>query len=354
MHTSSGVDVVDEFLETVEQKGGRPLLPLRQRAAAGRDEDGERRLPRGRRQHGQPQLRDLPHPSRPDRPRGGRQMGRLRDDAQAGRGASAELPAHQGARSRRLPEGGGAEGQFVEQHHLRRRRGEHRLPPSALHPGARRPLRLYASRSTAAIRAPTGAASTPCRRRRGCSTRRTAGSRTPTTGPIRRPGRTARSRAISRATWTRSARIRRGLAAVRVLREKRQLHPRGPARRRLRSLSAGLRRADPRPGRGLGRAQGRQPPEGEARRVRSPSCRRLGPSLGRGFGRDDPGDVLGRAALRGGAQGRAAARRDRVEHRQAAGRGAGSRRSAQAMDRLERRVRAVERARGARSTASSA
>ena len=35
-------------------------------------------------------------------------MGRLRDDAQAGRGASAELPAHQGARSCVLSEGRGA------------------------------------------------------------------------------------------------------------------------------------------------------------------------------------------------------------------------------------------------------
>ena len=36
MHTSSGVDNVDEFAETVEQQGRAALLSLRQRAAAGR------------------------------------------------------------------------------------------------------------------------------------------------------------------------------------------------------------------------------------------------------------------------------------------------------------------------------
>ena len=34
MHTSSGVDNVDEFAETIERRGKRLLLPLRQRAAA--------------------------------------------------------------------------------------------------------------------------------------------------------------------------------------------------------------------------------------------------------------------------------------------------------------------------------
>ena len=52
----------------------------------------------------------------------------------------------------------GAAHQLVEQHDLRRRRRQHRLLPLELHPEARPEVRLDASRSTAAIRRPTGTA----------------------------------------------------------------------------------------------------------------------------------------------------------------------------------------------------
>ena len=57
-------------------------------------------------------------------------------------------------------EGGRAQGQLLEQHAVRRLQGRDRLPASAVHADPRRPLRLHASRSTAAIRRPTGRACT--------------------------------------------------------------------------------------------------------------------------------------------------------------------------------------------------
>ena len=85
MHTSSGVDVVDEFAEQVGRSGNRlayrfgnvwrPLgerpVTLRYRAADGRQAVAE--------------LHHLSHPSRPDRPLRGRPLDRLCDDGPAGR-----------------------------------------------------------------------------------------------------------------------------------------------------------------------------------------------------------------------------------------------------------------------------
>ena len=101
MHTSSGVDVVDEFAETIvtgadgsrSYRYGNELRPVTTKTIT---------LPIARPTARWPaQLHHLSHPSRPDRARGGRQMDRLRADEQAGRGAGAVLPAHQGARLRR-------------------------------------------------------------------------------------------------------------------------------------------------------------------------------------------------------------------------------------------------------------
>ena len=98
MHTSSGVDNVDEFAETIvtgatasrSYRYGNELRPvttktitLSYRTAKG----GQARA----------QLHHVRHPSRPDRARGGRQVDRVRADEQARRGAAAELPAHQDA-----------------------------------------------------------------------------------------------------------------------------------------------------------------------------------------------------------------------------------------------------------------
>ena len=83
MHTSSGVDNVDEFAETVVRCGrrrlsyryGKELARVTEIVTiAYRHADG--RLARR-------ELHHLPHPSRPDRARGERQLDRVRADAQA-------------------------------------------------------------------------------------------------------------------------------------------------------------------------------------------------------------------------------------------------------------------------------
>ena len=55
MHTSSGVDNVDEFAEKIERQGQRALLSLRHAVPPARREPGHHPLPRERRHAGQPQ-----------------------------------------------------------------------------------------------------------------------------------------------------------------------------------------------------------------------------------------------------------------------------------------------------------
>ena len=68
MHTSSGVDNIDEYLETIVKKGDGLCLQVRRRRAAGR-----RRRYHGavqdRRRDGRARVHGLPHASRPGRPR---------------------------------------------------------------------------------------------------------------------------------------------------------------------------------------------------------------------------------------------------------------------------------------------
>ncbi len=167
MHTSSTVDVVDEFAETIVSQGRQAGLPVRGR---GRDRwthrDRRDRLQDRRRRVGEEELHHLPHPSRPDRPRRRRQVGGLRHDVQAGGSAGAVVPAHQGCRLRQLPEGGRAEGQFLEQHPVRRRQGRGRpICTRSSSPGATT-ASTTPSRSTGPTRPPTGRACTGCPRRR--------------------------------------------------------------------------------------------------------------------------------------------------------------------------------------------
>ncbi len=142
MHTSSGVDNVDEFAEKVERKGKGRLLSLRHAVPPARREPGHHPLPRKGRHASQPRLHDLADPPRPDRPGSERPLDRLRDDGQARRGAPAELPPHQDARPQGLPQGRRSQGQQLEQHHLRQREGRDRLSASAVRAEAQRPLRL--------------------------------------------------------------------------------------------------------------------------------------------------------------------------------------------------------------------
>ncbi len=159
MHTSSGVDVIDEYAETVVRKGDallyrygteerpvtRQTITVPYKTAAGTGEEG---------------LHRLSHPPRPDRARGGRQVDRRAPDAGAAQGADAVVQAHQGEELHGVPRDDGAAHQLVEQHDLRRRRREHRLLPRQLRPEARPEVRLDASRWTAATRPPSGRACT--------------------------------------------------------------------------------------------------------------------------------------------------------------------------------------------------
>ena len=158
MHTSSGVDNIDEYLETVTKKGDgyfykygteeRPVVdaarsPCRTRRRRGM---AQKEFTVYRTHHG-PIVREAE-----------RQVGRVRADAGAAQGADAVVLAHQGDELQDVPADDGAAHQLVEQHDLRRRRRQHRLLPLELHPEARSEVRLDASRWTAAIRRPSGRA----------------------------------------------------------------------------------------------------------------------------------------------------------------------------------------------------
>ena len=209
MHTSSAVDAIDEYLETVTKKGdgyvykhGSDELPV----SANRSITVPYKTRAG---HGREDVHGLPHAARPGRPRDRTASGSaFALMTRAGEGADAVLHAHQGDGLQVVPPVDGAAHQLVEQHDLRRRRRRHRVLPRQLHSEARSEVRLDASRSTAAIRRRTGRACSRSTRRRTCSIPRAAGSTTPTTGRGRPPGRAARRRRTFRPTST-AARSRR-------------------------------------------------------------------------------------------------------------------------------------------------
>ncbi len=90
MHTSSGVDAVDEYLETVEKKGNsfvyrygaeeRPLVA-----------EGNHSLLQDRPRHGRKEVHSLLQPPRPHHPRAGWQVGQHPPYAGADQGADAVL-----------------------------------------------------------------------------------------------------------------------------------------------------------------------------------------------------------------------------------------------------------------------
>jgi acyl-homoserine-lactone acylase len=132
MHTSSGVDNIDEFLETVVKRGNRyyyrhggKTLPMTARTitvpyktATGL---AQKTFTAYYTMHG------------PDQ---------HQPDAGTDQGAHAILHAHAGQGLRRVSQDHGAAHELVQQHHLRGRRREHRLLPLELHPQARRLPRL--------------------------------------------------------------------------------------------------------------------------------------------------------------------------------------------------------------------
>ena len=282
-------------------------------------------------------------------------MDRLRDDEQAGRGAPAELAAHQGERSRLVPEGGRAAGQFVQQHPLRRRQGRDRLSAPAIHAEARRPVRLHQAGRRQRSRDRLARAA---RARRDC--RR---SSSPPSGwiqntnnwPWSAAGPDSPKQARLPALHGHGRReLRAALHAVRAARAHEGLHPRGPAGRRpsIRYLPA-FAELMPAWSRPMTRCR-RRSAEGEAGRA-DRGAARLGLSLGRGLGADLAGGVLGRALwakvgapTRPSADDRRSTSADEARARaQARGAGRGCRTGSTAISAPGGRP-------GARSTASSA
>ena len=195
MHTSSGVDAIDEYAETIVKQGDslfyrygseeRPVtvgsitVPYKTETGMARKEFTVYRT-----QHG------------PDRPGGRRQVDQCAADAGAGQGAHRVLQPHQGERPTRP---------FEETVNLRTNSSNNTVYADAdgniayfqasFIPKRDPQVRLEPSRWTAA---------TPATEWQGLlsldempnlsQSRPTAGFRTPTTGPTRRPGPTARSR----------------------------------------------------------------------------------------------------------------------------------------------------------------
>ncbi len=244
MHTSSSVDNIDEYLETVTKQADgsytyrvgteeRPLIAKKIvvpfKSASGM---------------AQTRVHHLPHASRPDRPAGRRQVGEHAADAGAAEGADAVVLAHQGAQPRRVQEGDGGAHQLVEQHALRRRRRQHRLLPLELHPEARPEVRLDQAGGRHAIRRPSGTACCRSTNRRTSSIHRTAGSTTPTT--IRSRRRARNSPKQKDFPGLRGFGQREPARRARDPRARRQegLHARLADRRGLRQLPAGVRDPD--------------------------------------------------------------------------------------------------------------
>ena len=187
-------------------------------------------------------------------------------DAGSGEGAHRVLHPYQGAELPGLSRDGGSPHQLLQQHRLRRRRREHRVLPGQLHPQAGSAVRLDPAGGR---QQPGDRVAGPALPRRKCpisSTRPTAGSRTPTTGPTRRPAPTARSRKTIPATWTATRKPARRPRDPGTRREE-GLHPGVAHRRGLRQLSAGVRAADSAAAQGLGPSPAGESAEGQAGRT---------------------------------------------------------------------------------------
>ena len=145
MHTSSGVDAVDEYLETVSQRDGkwfykygteeRPLIQ-KQITVPYNTSSGmaQKTFTVYYTTHG-PIIRAE-----------NGEMGRHQAHARADQGARTVLPPHQGTELHRILKDDGVAGQLLQQHHLRRRRRRHRLLARQLHPPPRSKIRLHQTR----------------------------------------------------------------------------------------------------------------------------------------------------------------------------------------------------------------
>ncbi len=118
MHTSSGVDAIDEYLETVEKRGGRFYYKYgsEERPVAATEITVPYKTDHGM---AEKKFTVYPHTSRARDSRGERQVGEHPVDAGASQGADAILHANQGEELQGVPEDDGAQSQFVEQYDLR-------------------------------------------------------------------------------------------------------------------------------------------------------------------------------------------------------------------------------------------
>ena len=156
MHTSSGVDDIDEFLETVTKQGDHYVYQVRRRGAAGQPSASSpcRTRPTTAWRRGRSRSYRTQHG--PIVARAERQVDDDRADAGAGEGADAVVHAHQGDRLRVVPADDGAAHQLVEQHDLRGRRRQHRVLPRPTSSRSATRSSTGRSRWTAATRPPTG------------------------------------------------------------------------------------------------------------------------------------------------------------------------------------------------------
>ena len=201
-------------------QGRQAVLPLRRGAAAG---DDARRSPcrtaAATARWRSAQLHRLPHPPRPDRARGRRQVDRHRPDEQADRGAGAVVRLRTKASDyAAFREGRRAEGQLVEQHDLRRRQGRDRATCIRSSSRGATTASTTPSRWTAAIRRPTGRACMPLDETPHVLNPPNGWVFNTNNWPYSAAGAgQPEARRLSRATWTPSARIPAASHAIRVL-----------------------------------------------------------------------------------------------------------------------------------------
>ena len=189
------------------------------------------------------------------------------------------------------------QGQLVERHAVRRRQGRDRLPASAVHARARRPVRLHQAGRRQRSRRPTGRACT-----RSTSLPHVVN---PANGWVKNtnnwPWTAAGADSPKAADFPRymdqvGREPARPHMRMLLLNARRDFTPADADRGGVRSLSAGLRATRSAAARGLGRAAGSRSAEGE---LAGPdrAAARLGLPLGARLGADHAGGVLGRGAV---------------------------------------------------------
>ena len=217
MHTSSGVDNIDEYLETVVQKADGSYYKCGTEERAMRAREDHRALQDGE-WDGAEGVHRLPDASRSDRPRGGWQMDQHSADGRAGEGARRSHARDQGEEATRNT------AHVMDLHTNSSNNtiyadadGNDRVASTRTSSRSATRSSTGRSRWTAAIRRPSGMACCRSMRRRASSTRRMAGCTTRTTGRGRAAGPNSPKKADFPVYVERNGENPRGLHALRVL-----------------------------------------------------------------------------------------------------------------------------------------